>query len=398
MSGKNLPLSGITVIDLTIALAGPYGTALLGDLGANVIHIERARGGDFTRKWVPTDGEFGYYFAVGNRNKKSLTLDLKSEEGRKIFYKLAERADVIVENFVAGVVDRLQVGYEQISAINPNIIYGHVSGFGQDGPYRDRPAFDQVMQGEAGIISYTGFKDNPCKVNVPITDYLAAIHCAYAVLAALVQRGKTGKGSNIDISLFDCSVTMMLNLLNMHLVAGMKDEELRMGSKYFLGTPYEFYPTADGSQINICVLTEPHWQAFCKAAGLESIMDDPRFKTNKERLENRAELTEIIEKRTREKARDEWIELLLAAGIPCGSVNSIGEVIAHPQVKHRQTIVDVDYPGIGKIKMFNNPVKFSDFDIEVNRPPMMGEHTDEVMKWCDYTDDEIRMFKEKGII
>jgi len=398
MSEKNLPLSGITVIDFTVALAGPYGATLLGDLGANVIHIERAPHGDFTRKWIPTEGELSYYFSIGNRNKKSLTVDLKSEEGKEIFYKLVERADVIVENFVAGVVDRLGVGYEKMSAINPKIIYSHVSGFGQDGPYKDRPAFDQVMQGEAGIISYTGFSDNPCKVNVPITDYLAAIHCAYAILAALLQREKTGKGMDLDVSLFDCSVTMMLNLMNMHLVAGMKDEELRMGSKYFLGTPYEFYPTSDGSKINICVLTEPHWKAFTQATGLDHLTDDPRFKTNKERLEHRAELTQIIEDRTRQKTRDAWVEILLAAGVPCGAVNSIGEVIDHPQVKHRKTIVDVDYPNVGKIKMFNNPVKFSDFEVEVRRPPMMGEHTDEIMAWCDYSPEEIAAFRKKGII
>lgn len=398
MTKNNLPLDGITVIDLSIALAGPYGATLLADLGANVIHIEQPEVGDFTRKWRPSDGELGYYFAVGNRSKKSLTLNLKTEEGQEIFSRLVERSDVIVENFVAGVVDRLGVGYDKVSAINPGIIYSHVSGFGQDGPYKDRPAFDQVMQGEAGIISYTGFADNPCKVNVPITDYLAAIHSAYAILAALLQREKTGKGMDLDISLFDCSVTMMLNLLNMHLIEGMKDEELRMGSKYFLGTPYEFYPTADNSNVNICVLTEPHWKAFCSAANLEHLAEDPRFRTNKDRLDHRAELTKIIEARILEKTRDEWVEILLAAGIPCGAVNTIGEVLDHPQVKHRKTIVDVDYPRVGKIKMFNNPVKFSDFEVQVGRPPMMGEHTDEIMAWCDYSAEDIADLRKKGVV
>ncbi len=398
MAHANGPLSGITVIDLTIALAGPFAATLLGDLGAEVIHIERAQGGDFTRQWMPTQGELGYYFAVGNRGKKSMTLDLKTEEGREIFFRLVEKADVVVENFVAGVVDRLGVGYARLRAVNPGIVYCHVSGFGQDGPYRDRPAFDQVLQGESGIISYTGTAENPCKVNVPITDYLASLFGAYSILAALFQRQRTGRGMDLDVSLFDCSVSMMLNLLNMHLVAGMSDRELRMGSKYFLATPYEPYRTADDSWVNICVLTEPHWHAFCRASGLTRLVEDPRFRTNRDRLDHREALTEIIEARIMEKPRDEWVAIFLAEGVPCGAVNSIGDVLQHPQLKHRKTIVDVDYPGVGPIKMFNNPVKFSDFEVDVRRPPLMGEHTDEILAWCGYTEDQRDALRTKGVV
>ncbi len=392
------PLAGITVIDLTIALAGPFAATLLGDLGAEVIHIERAGGGDFTRQWVPIQGDLGYYFAIGNRGKKSMTLDLKTEAGREVFFRLVEKADVVVENFVAGVVNRLGVGYEQVSARNPGIVYCHVSGFGQNGPYRDRPAFDQVLQGESGIISYTGTADNPCKVNVPITDYLSSLYGAYAILAALFQRQQTGLGMDLDVSLFDCSVSMMLNLLNMHHVTGMTDRELRMGSKYFLATPYEPYKTADDSWVNVCVLTEPHWKAFCIATGLMHLRDDPRFKTNKERLENREALTPLIEARLLEKTRDEWVQILLAEGVPCGAVNSIGDVLEHPQLKHRKTIVDIDYPGLGPIKMFNNPVKFSGFEVDVRRPPRMGEHTEEILAWCGYTEDERTEMQKNGIV
>jgi formyl-CoA transferase/CoA:oxalate CoA-transferase len=392
------PLEGILVIDLTIALAGPFASTLLGDLGAEVIHIERAQGGDFTRQWVPTQGDLGYYFAIGNRGKKSMTLDLKTTEGTEIFLRLAKEADIIVENFVPGVVDRLGIGYDKVKEINPGIVYCHVSGFGQDGPYRDRPAFDQVLQGESGIISYTGTEDNPCKVNVPITDYLSSLYAAYAVLAALFQRKMTGRGMDLDVSLFDCSVSMMLNLLNMHCVAGMTDRELRMGYKYFLATPYEPYPTADESWVNICVLTEPHWRAFCRATGLDHICDDPRFKTNRDRLAHREELTPIIEARIREKPRDEWVEIFLSAGVPCGAVNSIGEVLEHPQLKHRKTILDIEYPGIGKIKVFNNPVKFSDYQVDIRRPPKMGEHTDEVLARCGYTESERVTLRQKGIV
>ncbi len=396
--GENLPLKGITVIELGQAVAGPYVGTLLADLGAEVIHIERPGVGDLARHWIPIRGDLSFYFAVANRNKKSVTLDLKKDEGKEIFFRLVERADVIIENFVPGVVKKLGVDYESVRKVRPDIIYCHISGFGQTGPYRDRPAFDQVMQGETGIISYTGTKEHPSKVNVPITDLLAALYGVYAVMVALFNRERTGRGMEIDVSLFDCAVTLMMNLMNMVLVEGMKDEELRMGSKYFLATPYEPYPAGDGKLVNIVVATEWHWKAFCKAVGLEHIMDDPRFATNQDRLKHREELEKIIVEKLKEKSRDEWIEILLEAGVPCGAVNTIEEVVNHPQTKARNVIVDVEYPGLGKIKLFNNPVKFSDFEVEVRRPPRLGEHTEEVLSRIGYSREEIESFRSMGVI
>ncbi|NOY10920.1 MAG: CoA transferase [Archaeoglobi archaeon] len=350
------------------------------------------------RHWIPIRGDLSFYFAVANRNKKSMTLDLKKDEGREIFFKLARNADVIIENFVPGVVKKLGVDYESVKKVKPDIIYCHISGFGQTGPYRDRPAFDQVMQGETGIISYTGTKEHPSKVNVPITDLLAALYGVYAVMVALFNRERTGRGMEIDVSLFDCAVTLMMNLMNMVLIEGMKDEDLRMGSKYFLATPYEPYPAGDGKLVNIVVATEWHWKAFCKAVGLEHIMDDPRFATNQDRLKHREELEKIIVEKLKEKSRDEWIEILLEAGVPCGAVNTIEEVVNHPQTKARNVIVDVDYPGLGKIKLFNNPVKFSDFEVEVNRPPKLGEHTEEILERIGYERSEIDRLRAEGVI
>jgi crotonobetainyl-CoA:carnitine CoA-transferase CaiB-like acyl-CoA transferase len=392
------PFEDLLVLELAQAVAGPYIGTLLADLGAEVIHIERPKIGDLARHWIPIRGDLSFYFAVVNRNKKSMTLDLKSSEGREIFLKLAEKADVIIENFVPGVVESLGVGYEVVKKINPKVIYCHVSGFGQDGPYRDRPAFDQLIQGEAGIISYTGTKETPCKINVPITDILAAMYGVYAILAALLRRERTGEGAEIDISLFDCAVTMMTNLMNMVLVEGMKDEDLRMGTKYFLATPYEPYPAGDGKLLNIVVATEWHWEAFCKSVGLENLLKDERFKTNQQRLKHREELEKIIIEKLKEKSRDEWIEILLKAGVPCGAVNEIKEVINHPQTIARNVIVEIDYPGLGKIKTFNNPVKISGIRFSVQRPPRLGEHTEEILKKLGYSAEEIKKLKEKNIV
>ncbi|MEM2780114.1 MAG: CaiB/BaiF CoA-transferase family protein [Candidatus Bathyarchaeia archaeon] len=375
-----IPFEDLVVLELGQAVAGPYIGTLLADLGAEVIHVERPQIGDLARHWIPIRKDLSFYFAVINRNKKSITLDLKSERGREIFMKLASKADVIIENFVPGVVDSLGVGYKDVKKLNPDIIYCHVSGFGQDGPYRDRPAFDQLIQGEAGIISYTGTRDTPCKINVPITDILASMYGVYAILAALLRREKTGDGAEIDISLFDCAVTMMMNLMNMVIVEGMSDEDLRMGMKYFLATPYEPYPTGDGKLLNIVVTTEWHWVAFCKAVGLESLLEDERFKTNEQRLKHRSELEEIIVRKLKERSRDDWIKILLQAGVPCGAVNTIKDVLEHAQTMHRKIIVEVEYPDLGRIKLFKNPVKISGVEFEVKRPPKLGEHTEEILK------------------
>jgi len=395
---KDYPLKDLVVLEVAQALAGPMIGTLLGDLGANVIHIERPGVGDLARNWIPKRKDLSFYFAIINRNKRSLTLNLSNPQGKDIFLNMVKKADVIIENFRPGVVEKWGIDYPTVKEINPKIIYCHVSGYGQDGPYRDRPAFDQVMQGEAGIISYTGTKDVPCKINVPVTDYVAALYATYGVLVGLLKRQTTGKGMEIEVSLFDSAVNIMLNLLNMSVVEGLDDSELRMGAKYHLATPYEPYLAGDNKYVNICVAMESHWVAFCKAIGMEDLATDPRFETNEKRLKNRDELEKIILKKLKEKSAKEWIEIFNNAGVPCGAVNSIKEVLEHPQLKHRKTIQDVEYPGIGKIKMFNNPVKFSDFEVDITRPPKLGEHTDEILKEFGYTDNDINEFREKGIV
>lgn len=367
------------MLDVTQALAGPFVATLLGDIGAEVIHIELPGLGDLARRWPPIRKDFSYYFGIVNRNKKSLTIDLRTKKGRAIFLKLAHDADIVVENFTPGVVRRLGIDYEKISAINPDVIYCSVSGFGQSGPYRDRPAFDLILQGEAGMISYTGFGHMLCRITPPITDYLAALYGSYAVLSGLMYREKTAKGLFIDLSIFDCAVTAMMNVMNMSVVEQMSDFDMRMGTKYHLMTPYEPFMAKDNRYVNICVATEQHWKSFCDALGLSRIARSKKFSDNGRRLVNRLELQKIIQNKIRQKTRNEWIRVLLKKGIPCGSLNSIGEVIGHPQVKDRRVIREITYPSIGKIMVFSNPVKFSEFETVLRRPPRLGEHTNQIL-------------------
>lgn len=390
-------LEGLRVLDLGQALTGPYSAMMLADMGADVISVERREIGDVSRFWPPFKNGISYYYFVMNRNKRSITLDLKKEEGREILLKLAERADVFLENFTPGTVDRLRIDYETIKKMNPKIIYCQISGYGQDGPYKDRRAMDLVMQGEGGLMSYTGTPDTPCKVGITIADLIAAMNATYSILVALLYREKTGEGQRIDVSMFDGQVAQLLFQAQRFWLTGKIPE--RMGAKHPVLTPYESYEAKDGKYVNICVINRETWVRFCKAGGLEHIMDDEKFATMDQRVKNREELTKITCETIKKKTRDEWIEILTSNGVPCGAINNVAEVLNHPQTKHRNMILEVDHPKAGKVKLLGIPIKLSKTPGKVRlAPPTLGQHTEEILKEIEYDDNEIKRLREEEVI
>lgn len=399
MEGKKKPLEGIKVLDLSRVLAGPYCTMMLGDLGADVIKVERPGEGDETREWGPPDaaGESAYYLCV-NRNKRGITVDLKAPEGREIIKKLAARSDIIIENYKVGTLARLGLGYEDIKKINPGIIYCSITGFGQYGPYKDRPGYDFIIQGMGGIMSITGDPDGPpMKVGVAIVDITAGLFACSSILAALYYREKTGLGQYIDISLLDSVVAWLANVGSNYLISGELPK--RYGNAHPNIVPYEPFQAKDGVWIALGVGNDRQWRDFCRLAGLEHLADDPRFATNPQRVIHRKELIPIIAEKMKERTSDEWLEELDKLKIPCGPINTLDRVFSDPQVQARGMVAEVPHPKAGKVKLVASPMKFSLTPCIVERhPPLLGEHTEEVLKELGYSDDEIKSLREKGVI
>jgi formyl-CoA transferase len=393
------PLADLLVLDLSRVLAGPYCTMMLADLGAEVIKVERPGQGDGTRQWGPpwAGGESAYYVSV-NRNKRSITLNLKSQEGREIVRQLADRVDVLVENWRVGTMDRWGLAYETLRESNPGLIYCAITGYGQTGPYRDRPGYDFIIQAQGGIMSITGpVVGPPMKVGVAIVDITAAMYAAVSILAAVHERQQSGKGQYIDIALLDSQVAWLANVGSNFLVSGEPPD--RYGNAHPNIVPYEPFPTSDG-WIALGVGTDRQWQRLCQAARWDDLLAEQRFATNPQRVKNREELVPILRERFRRRSTRQWYGLLLETGIPCGPINTIDHVFADPQVVARDMLVELPHPTAGTLRMAGSPLKLSRTPVEIeDPPPLLGEHTQEVLsQYLDYTAADITRLEEDGII
>ncbi len=391
-------LEGIKVLDLSRALAGPYCTMMLADMGAEVIKLEMPGRGDDSRSWGPpfVEGESAYFMSI-NRNKKSITLNMKSDKSTGIIHKLIKQSDVLVENFRPGAMERLGLGYEQVKAMNPRIIYCSISGFGQDGPYRMLPGFDQVLQGMGGLMSITGeLGGPPIKVGVAIADISGGMFASNGILVALYNREKTGKGQMVDVSLLDSQIAWLTYRAGAYFASGEVPQP--MGSGHPVIVPYQAFKSKDVF-VNIAVGNDQLWERFCKAVGLENVMNDPKFATNAKRVENREEIVKIISDLIVTKDGEEWLKILTDAGVPCGPIYTVDKIFADPQVLHREMVKELDHPKAGKIKVTGIPIKLSDTPGEVETaPPVLGQHTQEVLTELGYSDKDLEKLKQEKVI
>ena len=381
------PLEGLRVLDLSRVLAGPYCTMILADLGAEVIKIEPPGEGDDSRAFAPFIGNESAYFMSLNRGKKSIVLNLKNEKDKAAFLELVRIADVLVENYRPGTMEKLGLGYEELREINPRLVYAAISGFGHTGPYSQRPAYDMIVQAMGGIMSITGEPNRPpTRVGTSVGDITAALFGTIGIMTALNVRNESGKGQKVDVGMLDCQVAILENAIARYEVTGQAPKP--MGSRHPSIAPFEAYPTKDYFVI-IPAGNDTLWAKLCNILGITQYIDDPRFKTNRDRVANVEILYDLLGEVTKTRTTDEWMDILETGGVPVGPINTIDKVVADPQVLAREMIVEITHPVAGPMKIAGNPIKLSDTPGKVSEPaPLLGQHTDWVLRDVLGWDDE----------
>jgi CoA:oxalate CoA-transferase len=392
-----MPLSGVRVVDLTRVLAGPFCSMLLADMGADVIKIETPGAGDPIRRQGAVRDGLSWYFAAFNRNKRSLSLNLRHQEGRAILARLIAECDVLVENFRPGVLAEMGFDETRRAALNPRLVYCNISGFGSSGPYRDRPSFDFVAQAMSGFMSVTGQADGPpMRAGPPIADLIAGLQGALGVCAALVGRGRTGEGETVGASLNNAMISMLGFIAANHLATG--DMPARSGNDHAIVSPYGLFRTRDG-EVAIAPSQEESYQRLLDALDLGELRQWPQFASNDLRVQNRAAINARVEARLQENTSEHWIARLNAAGVPCDRVKNLAEVFADPQTLDQEMVLSVDHPGHGEVKMLGFPIKFADEPCRIRRPaPDLGADTDAILAQMGYAPGEIARLREAGAI
>jgi len=392
------PLAGLTVLDLTRVLSGPYCTMLLADMGARVIKIEQPGRGDETRAWGPpfVAGESAYFLSI-NRNKESVTLDFKQPGGRAALGKLLDRADVLVENFRPGTLDRLGLGYDTIKTTHPRAVYCSISGFGQTGPRRHQAGYDAVMQAEGGLMSVTGAADGPAfRVGVAIADLVAGLLAAQGIVLALYSRDRTGRGQHVDVGMLDGVVSLLTYHASMHLTTATMSQ--RVGNRHATIAPYDTFSAADG-EIFLAVGNDDQFRRFCEVTGLQTLLAEERFATNPARVVHHSELRERLVPVLRQESRAHWNEVLGRAGVPCGAVRDVPDALSDPQLLARNMIEAVEHATAGTLKVLGVPIKLSETPGSVRTaPPTLGQHTTQVLADLGITLDEIDELRRANAI
>ena len=399
------PLQGVRILDLSRILAGPWCSQQLADLGAEVIKIERPGEGDDTRRWGPpwlSGSQEAAYYLGANRGKQSVTIDMAQPEGQALLHELVQSCDVVLENFKVGGLKKYHLDYDSLKAIKPDLIYCSITGFGQDGPYAHRAGYDFMIQGMGGLMSLTGQPDSepgggPVKVGVAFADIFTGMYAANAIMAALLQKARTGEGTHIDLALLDVQVGVLANQALNYLTSGQVPQ--RLGNAHPNIVPYQAFATADGYMI-LAVGNDGQFRRFCEVAGCRELADDPRFVSNGKRVENRQLLIPLLVERVRLRSTADWLASLEAVGVPCGPINTLDQVFEDPQVKHRSVEISLPHPEAGEVKLVSNPIRFDGEALNAqSAPPLLGQHTDQVLEQLlQLSPERLAALRDKGVI